>query len=160
MKHLKRLLNLQLQKIPNSFAIALLVIALLGFADATYLTIEHFQGVIPPCTTGGCELVLTSAYSQIWGIPVALLGSIYYLLISIGMVAYLDSKNTNILKWTLSLTVFGLLCSIWFVVLQLFIIKSICQYCMFSATTSATLFILANIVFRKYIVKEQGILPN
>lgn len=154
MKHLNKLLNLQLQKIPNSLAIVLLVVALIGFADATYLTIKHFQGVIPPCTTSGCETVLSSSYSQVFGIPVALLGAIYYLAISISMVVYLDTKNLKVLKWALMATVLGLFGSIWFVTLQLFIIKAICQYCMLSAITSGTLFVLGCYILRKYSNNE------
>ena len=82
----------------NKFAIFLLIVALLGFADATYLTIEHYQNKIPPCSVGGCEQVLTSAYSVVAGVPVSLMGSVYYLLVLIGMFAYLESKNLKILR--------------------------------------------------------------
>ncbi len=144
---------MQLQPVPTKLAIVILVIALLGFADASYLTIEHFQGVIPPCSVvSGCETVLTSAYSIVAGIPVSLLGALYYLIVAIGIFAYLDTKNNNILKWTLSLTVLGLLMSLWFMFVQGFILKAWCLYCLGSATTSILLFILANIVFKKYAV--------
>lgn len=156
MKNLKNLSTISLSKIPNSLAIVILVVALLGFADASYLTIEHFQGVIPPCTTSGCETVLTSSYSAIFGIPVSLLGALYYFLIAVGMVTYLDSKNTKLLKWVLFATVLGLLCSVWFVILQLFIVKAICQYCMISAGTSALLFILACFTMKKYSKGREG----
>jgi len=137
--------------VPVSYAVATLIVALIGFADATYLVIEHFRGVVPPCTiTAGCELVLTSPFSVVWGIPVALLGSLFYLLIAAGAFAYLESKNEEILRYTLQFTMFGLLASIWFVFLQVFILHSYCAYCMGSALTSTTLFILACIIHKKY----------
>jgi len=161
MKILKQISKLQLQQLPNKLAIAILLIALVGFADAAYLSLEHFRGVIPPCTTDGCETVLTSVYSVVAGIPVALGGAIYYLFIAVGMFAYLDSKNTKILKWTLMPTILGLFCSVWFVFVQLFLVKAICQYCMLSALTSATLFVLACIVFKRYkTINEQSQYTN
>jgi uncharacterized membrane protein len=126
-------------------------VALIGFVDAAYLTIEHYQGVIPPCSiTKGCDKVLTSTYASLFGIPTSLLGSIYYFVILAGVFAYIESKNFSILKWTLSITGVGFLFSLWFVYLQVFSIGSYCAYCLGSAATSTVLFILAIIVFKKY----------
>jgi len=127
------------------------VIALLGFADASYLTIEHFQNVIPPCSiVGGCEKVLTSVFSTLYGIPVALFGAIYYLVIAIGLFSFLESKNHEVLRVTLLLTILGLLASLWFVFLQVFILHSYCVYCMGSVVTSTLLFISAAVIFERY----------
>ncbi|MBP6858959.1 MAG: vitamin K epoxide reductase family protein [Candidatus Pacebacteria bacterium] len=159
MKHLYNLSKLQLAPVPTSFVIAILVVAVLGFADAAYLTIEHFRGVIPPCSVvSGCETVLTSSYSNILGMPVSLLGAIYYFLIAVGMFAYVDTKKTVILKWTLSITIFGLLMSLWFIFLQAFVIKAWCLYCLGSAASSIVLFVLAGIVFKKYMIYKEEIL--
>ena len=155
MKHLKNLLTTKLAQVPTSFALAILVVAVLGFADAAYLTIEHYQGVIPPCSVvSGCETVLTSSYSVIAGIPVSLLGALYYLVIAIGVFAYLDTRKTQLLKWTLSLTIFGLFMSLWFIFVQAFILEAWCIYCLGSATTSIVLFVLSGVVFKKYRVEE------
>lgn len=56
----------------------LLLFGFLGFLDSLYLTIQHYQHAIPPCTVGGCETVLTSSFATLWGIPVALLGAVFY----------------------------------------------------------------------------------
>lgn len=159
MKHLKRLLKTQLSPVPTSLAVIVLVIAVLGFADASYLTVEHFKGTIPPCSiVSGCETVLTSSYSAIFGIPVSLLGAIYYLIIAIGTFAYLDTKKTVVLKWALALTVFGLVMSLWFIFLQAFIVDAWCLYCLGSAATSIALFVMANVIFKKYMITEEEIL--
>ena len=151
MTNLKLLFKRPLRAVPNNIIIGALIVALIGFADAVYLTLERYQGVIPPCSiTGGCEAVLTSAYATIAGIPVSLLGVLFYLVILIGLFAYLESKNTKILKWTLFLTAFGFLSSLWFVFLQAFVIHAYCAYCLFSALTSTVLFICALVVFSKY----------
>ena len=52
-------------KVSTGAVVFLFIVALIGFADASYLTVEHYRNVIPPCTTSGCETVLTSSYSTI-----------------------------------------------------------------------------------------------
>ena len=149
MKNLKHLLKtpLQLQQLPKWIPVALLVIALIGFADATYLTVKHYQNEIPPCTIGGCESVLSSAYATVAGIPVSLTGAIYYFLLSILLFIFLDTKKEIFLRIPLLLSVFGVLASIWFSFLQLFVIKAFCPYCVVSAITSTLIFAVAVYVF-------------
>lgn len=151
MTSLKQLLIRPLKAVPNSLAIIFLLIALIGFADASYLTVEHFQGRIPPCSiTKGCDKVLTSTYAELFGVPTSLAGAIYYFLILAGIFAYIESKNTQILKWTLFFTTAGFGFSLWFVYLQVFQIHSYCAYCLGSALTSTILFAMALVVFSKY----------
>jgi len=151
MMNLKQLLNKPLNKVSGKVVIFLLVIALLGFIDAGYLTVKHFQGVIPPCSlTSGCEEVLTSAYSVIFGIPVSLVGMIYYFLILVGVFGYFESKNHNLLKWALLLTIPGFLFSLWFVYIQVFTLGSYCIYCLGSFLTSTLLFVIAMEIFARH----------
>ncbi|MSU75405.1 MAG: vitamin K epoxide reductase family protein [Candidatus Magasanikbacteria bacterium] len=129
------------------FATIFLVLALLGFLDASYLTLQHYRGVVPPCAiVSGCEQVTTSQYSLIFGIPVALLGALYYLTILILSIAHLDTKRDTLLKYAAYFTACGLLASLWFIFLQAFVIKAWCIYCLGSATTSILLFI-AGIIY-------------
>ena len=122
--------------------IGLLIVSILGFADAAYLTIEHYLKAIPPCAVGNCEQVLTSVYSQIAGVPVSLLGAIYYLLIAVLVILYLDTKNVRFFKAAAYITVLGFVASLYFFYLQAFVIHAYCQYCLMSAVTSTLLFIL------------------
>jgi len=139
MRHLKQSLMQPLNNPRTGGVIFFFVIALLGFADAAYLTVEHYRNIIPPCTTSGCETVLTSQYSVVLGLPVSILGAFFYLAMLIGAAIYLEAKLVSgevrpthlaILKWTFLGTVFGLLASIWFFYLQAFIIHAFCQYCL------------------------------
>ncbi len=125
----------------KKFAGLFLFVGFLGFLDATYLTVEHFQGTIPPCSVvQGCERVLTSPYATAAGIPVALLGALYYLGIVVGALFYFDTAREKILEHLAWFTSAGLLASLWFLFLQAFILHSFCQYCLLSAATSTTLF--------------------
>ncbi len=148
------MLNLKLlsktQLTVNYIVIAMLVISLFGFADATFLTIKHYNGSDLVCGEhGGCNVVTTSEYATIFNIPVALLGSLYYLSIFLLSVGYLDSKNKTAEKLLSWLPISGLAASAWFVYLQLFVINAICVYCMGSAVTSTLLFILGMTILYK-----------
>ncbi|MBI2444575.1 MAG: vitamin K epoxide reductase family protein [Candidatus Magasanikbacteria bacterium] len=124
-------------------ALALLVISLVGFVDASYLTLKHYQGEPPTCSIlAGCEVVTTSRYATIYQIPVALLGALYYLAVFLGAVAYLDTRREVILRWLARLTVLGFLATLWFFYLQAFVIGAYCLYCLVSAATSTLLFVL------------------
>ncbi|MEK7083684.1 MAG: vitamin K epoxide reductase family protein [Patescibacteria group bacterium] len=132
------------------FAIVFLIISLLGFIDATFLSVKHFTGGHLTCSIfSGCNIVANSQFSQIFGVPVALLGALYYFTVFILAVAYLDMKKEKILRTISLLTPIGLLASLWFVFLQFFILKAICLYCMMSATTSTLLFICGMIYLNK-----------
>lgn len=135
-----------------------LPVSFLGFLDASYLTVKHFAGTPLPCSIlHGCEEVTRSQYSMIGGIPVALLGAIYYMMIFVLTSLYLrnrkkffsksveeiNGRGDEILKFVTYLTIVGLLASLWFIYLQLFVIKEICLYCMFSALTSILLFLFS-----------------
>ncbi|MDO8601600.1 MAG: vitamin K epoxide reductase family protein [bacterium] len=131
-----------IQRRIKKLAIAFTVFAAIGFFDSTYLTMKRLFGGVVPCLTGGCELVATSEYAVILGIPVALLGAIYYLSQLILIIAYFESKSTVPLRLAAQLTIIGLLASLYFVSLQLFVIHAICDKCMLSAISSTVMFFL------------------
>jgi uncharacterized membrane protein len=131
----------------DKLAVFLLIAALFGFADATYLTVKHYSGAPLACSIfEGCEKVTSSRYAVIAGIPLALGGAIYYFLVIVLSVAYLDTRKMVVLLMTARLTVVGFLASAWFVYLQLFVIRAICPYCMLSAIASTLLFGLGSVV--------------
>lgn len=133
----------------NWLPIAFLIISAAGFIDATYLATKYFLGAPIACSIlKGCEQVTTSRFAIIFGIPVALLGAFYYLTILALSAACLDSCKSSLLKFIACLTPLGFLASLYFVYLQIFVIKAICLYCLISAATSTLLFIFG-LVFLK-----------
>lgn len=130
-------------KIPNYFVYGLIVFSGLGFLDATYLTVKHYLGTSLACAFfTGCEQVTTSVYSTVAGIPVALLGAVYYLVVCLLIIAYLDTRRGILVAWAAKLTAVGLAASAVFVFLQIFVIHELCFYCLASAVSSTVLFIL------------------
>lgn len=137
-------------KILRKFLIAFVVIGGLGFVDASYLTIVHFFGASPECSIlEGCDVVTNSKYSQIGFLPVALLGAMYYLLIILVSIFALDKESVAAGRFTAKLSWLGFVASLYFVYLQLFVLRAICLYCMVSALGSTILFVLGMIVLRR-----------
>lgn len=124
--------------------IALIILPLLGLVDASYLAVKHFAGEALQCSLlSGCEVVLTSKYSMIMGVPVAVLGALYYGAMFLLISYYFLTENKNLLAMFRIIVGIGMLMTIYFVSLQLFVIGSICQYCMISALVTT---IMASIV--------------
>jgi uncharacterized membrane protein len=139
-----------MKPIPHSLIALFILVTLIGFADATYLTVKHYQGIAPPCSLlQGCEVVTTSTYATIGPIPLSLVGSLYYLFLFIASIAYFDTKREIVIRIAAYATTLGLLTSAVLVYLQLFVISAICLYCMGSAVTSTFLFILGIIILKK-----------
>jgi len=110
-------------------------ISLLGFLDAVYLTVSHYTGHISCSVISGCQEVLSSSYSEVFGIPLALLGATYYLFILINSLLYIDNQNKYSKLFLSYIPVVGFLFSIYLLYLMFFVIDALCQYCLLSATT-------------------------
>jgi len=127
-----------------------LVLAVIGFADSAYLTAEHISGDVPPCSVvNGCEQVLTSEYATLGNVPVSAFGAVYYVVLIVLMVAFLDTGRRLALHGAAWLTTGGFLASVYFLYLQVFVIHAFCQFCLLSALTSLGLFILGVIIMRR-----------
>ncbi len=129
---------------------AWIIVALVGFIDATYLTVVHFQGSYLGCSViSGCNQVLASEYSSIGPVPLALFGALYYLLMLLGFIFVLDRKSKTVLEILAYLSIAGFLMSGWLFFVQWKIVEAFCQYCLLSALTSTLLFIFGMIILRK-----------
>ena len=142
---------MSIQKIPNWILASVLILASLGFIDATYLTISHYVGADLYCgVSGGCSTVTNSAYSTFMGMYVSVYGMLYYMSILISTVIYIDTKNKKIIKLLIILPAIGFLFSLYLVYLQLFVINAICIYCMASASISTLLLIINMFLIQNY----------
>lgn len=102
-------------------------VALAGIAVAGYLTWAHFADESVVCIAGGgCETVQESEYAELAGIPVAVLGLVAYSVVAV-LIAW-DAPYARLGAATLSLV--GLLFSLYLLVLQLFVIDAICVWCL------------------------------
>lgn len=126
------------------------LLALVGLMDSAYLTYEHFSGRIPPCSNSlifvDCGRVLQSIYSEVFGIPLAFFGIIYYSAILVSTALVILKKDLFKLA-LVALTFIGALFSLYFMYLQIIVIGSLCQYCTLSAAISFILFFVTQLYF-------------
>lgn len=134
----------------RAFAVAFLVVAAVGFVDATYLTIEHYANRVPPCfITSGCDTVTTSSYATVAGVPVALAGALYYLVMIIGSAVVIETKQARWLRYLAVFSLAGLGSTVYLVSIMAFVLKAWCIYCLGSAVTSLALFVIGAFAWRK-----------
>lgn len=133
----------------NKITASLLILSFIGFLNATYLTILHYQNAFPPCTIGGCEKVLSSEYATLLGIPIALIGSLYFISLSVVLLLKLTgNKNELLKKFFIFQVLSGFAASLVFVYIQAFLLKQFCQYCLLSETVSTLILILTFLQLR------------
>ncbi len=126
----------------RALRITMLVLTVLGVALASYLTYIHYAGIKPLCGTngGGCEIVQTSKYSTLVGVPVALIGLLGYIAI-LGSLLVPESERSRLA--TVAFTVVGFGFSAYLTYRELFSIHHICEYCVSSAVIVTILMCLS-----------------
>lgn len=133
-------------KLPRSLATVYLVcalLALLGLADAVYLTVLHLTGQTALCGgTAACSEVLTSKYSHIGPIPVAVLGILgYFSVFTFATFAFFGRRRASDL---LASAVGGMFAgTLWLLFVQASLLHQFCRYCLLSA---AITFLLAGLM--------------
>jgi uncharacterized membrane protein len=128
--------------------ITALVLSLLGLADATYLTIAHFEQSIlsQTCSTTGainCIKVTTSPQSEILHIPVAILGLAFYVAMTvINLPPMWKTTDVRVAWLRLAMVVSGIGFVLYLIYAELFLIKAICEYCTGVHIVTFALFVL------------------
>lgn len=125
------------------------LLALLGIADALYLTIEHVTGQSVRCTIiSGCSAVLSSPYAVVAGIPLAAVGgAAYFTVFSLAILAIFGYRIAG--KLLLPFVGAMFLVTLWLIYLQAFVIREFCQYCLLSALITTTLLVVAFFINRR-----------
>lgn len=127
----------------------ILVLAFFGIADSAYLA-EHSDSGIPLIcdikNLSGCNIVASSQYSYIFGMPISELGVIFYS-IMFALAALELIIFDRLLRRVLQVfALIGVSVSIFSTVVQVFIIKALCIYCLASTLITFIIFILASII--------------
>lgn len=133
----------------NKLMLYSLFLGFLGFIVATYLTILHYQNALPPCSlTSNCEKVLTSQFATIGPIPLALLGSLFYLTVIVLCILILTNYKKLFLNLFYFFVTLGFIVSLILIYIQANFIGAFCQYCLISEAISTGLVILAFLKWR------------
>lgn len=134
----------------NKIDVAAFVVAIIGLAVSIYLSIVKLanQDVLCFQGMGDCQVVTNSAYSAWRGIPIAYLGVAGYVLI-LGLLVIKQMQkgaSSSIMLALFGITAFGALYSLYLTYVELFIIHSVCPWCLTSAIAMLLLFIYSAIV--------------
>ncbi len=110
----------------------LIVLAAIGVCLAGYLTYLHYSGTTPPCSIKGnpCSQVQKSRYSELIGIPVALIGLLGYVAI-LGSLLVPEGERARLMTMALTFGGFGF--SAYLTYRELFTLHKICEWCVSSA---------------------------
>lgn len=119
------------------------LLALVGLAEAVYLTVQALTGETLMC--GGspdCFKVLGSSYARIGPVPLASLGALAYFSVfsfaTFSAFGYARSETFfRITVWLM----FAM--TLWLLFVQAFLLHAFCRYCLFSA---AIIFLLTGLV--------------
>lgn len=123
----------------------LIVLSLIGIADASYITYEEFSGRVPPCIQlpmFDCNSVLQSAWSHLGPIPLSLFGIGFYgLVFVLAVYALIVPQPYRYVRHVLVLLgAWGFLFSAYLFYVQAFVLLAFCSFCLLSATTSTLIF--------------------
>ncbi len=135
-------------------------IATLGLAITVYLTFVSFSQSSAACPTNACDVVLTSPYAKVFGLPLSLFGSLGYAsMIGFAIAPLVINKSeqkelrTKLDNWTGLLLFMGgtsmMIFSGYLIYLIVAVIQAACLYCIVSALLSTSLFVLS-VIGRKW----------
>lgn len=113
---------------PNWLLVGL---ALIGMGLTAYLTFSAWTAqLVAGCTEGsGCDLVLNSRWSTLFGLPTSLWGFLAYA--ALGATAFIKEEDLHWkFAWTIAL--FGVLYSLYLTSISLIVLEAACPYCLTS----------------------------
>jgi uncharacterized membrane protein len=128
----------------------LIALSIVGLLDAAYLTYIKLLENGVCVVSSGCEIVNTSQFADIAGIPIAAIGGGAY--IAMLAVLLMETRNDffaiNGPLILFGLTLIGVLYSAYLTYLELYVIHAICPFCVVSAVVLTIMFILSIVHLR------------
>jgi uncharacterized membrane protein len=101
-----------------------------GLLIAGYLSSVELSGGVPVCGLAtGCQTVATSRYAWVGPFPVAVYGVVLSLVLLSLAVAWIRTDNPTLLDLHYGLSLIGVIFELYFVAVQLLILKTLCIWC-------------------------------
>lgn len=130
----------------------MIVFSVLGIAASVESTIAHYNpgGISEFCSineTFDCDAVNTSKYSELMGIPVAVLGLLAYGFLFIASILYLVRDEELLLDAIVGTSVLGFLFSLYLTYIEAFVLKTWCLVCI-SSQIAIFIIMIASITLR------------
>ncbi len=124
----------------------MLVLTVVGLLVAVYMTIYKWTNNNSMCLgSGDCSTVNASPYSEIYGIPVALVGVGGYA--AILLLLLMDSRNDFVRQngtlFVFGLSLTGFIFTLYLVYIEFAVLNAICPFCLTSQIVMTIIFILS-----------------
>jgi len=118
------------------FGAGMTALALAGLAIATYLLAARISGEAPACgPVKGCETVAASEYATLFGVPVALFGVGFSVILVAACVVWWRRADRRALYASYGLGLAGIIAVAYLTYLEVFVIGAICVWCAGYAVT-------------------------
>lgn len=149
-----------------------LIISIAGMYLGAYLTQRHYQlqnnqetehtFICSLSSSFNCDLVNSSPYSELFGVPVALLGFFFYLTVfAVTLFALWKPAHAEIPLIVMHcLAIFSILFSVYLFYVAKFIIGALCPYCIMMYAVNLGLFITTKISIGKTYAEKYALLQT
>jgi uncharacterized membrane protein len=111
----------------------LIFLNIIAVLATIYLTYVHFKpGASEVCNFSekwDCEIVNQSIYSELWGIPVSILGFLNYAFLLSFSIRGLYKKQDKLLPWVLGATILATAFALYLTGIETFVLKTYCIFC-------------------------------
>lgn len=129
--------------------IAILILAFLGLADSAYIAQHEMNGTPLICdinNLSGCNIVVASPYSYLFGIPIAEYGILFYSILFVLAALELAIFDQLLRRALQGVSLVGVIASLYFTLMQVFVINAFCIYCLASALIALLILIFASFI--------------
>jgi uncharacterized membrane protein len=119
---------------PRWSSLGALLLSLAGLVVSAYLTVEHYTAsttlACPNVGVVNCQKVTTSPESQFLGLPVALLGLLYFAaMVAITVPAMWRTPWLAVRRTRIGLSLLGVAFVVYLIYVELFVVDAICLWC-------------------------------
>ena len=132
----------------------IIAFSLAGIAISSYLILHHygyFVDLARLCEIGdkiNCDIVNFGPYSEIFGIPIASFGLIWFVSVLFIAVYSLKSKDQTIYKFLFVWSILAVMFAGYLIYLEIFVIEYFCLFCTAAHVLGVLIFILAFSLFK------------
>lgn len=127
----------------------ILILAFSGLANSAYLAKQEASGEPLICNIqnlSGCNIVTSSEYSKLFGIPLAEYGILFYGILFVLASLELVIFDRLLRRFLQAISLAGVIFSIYFTFVQVFFIGAFCIYCLTSAAISFLILAFASLI--------------
>ncbi len=131
---------------------AIIIFSFLGILISAYSSYHHYTNITGICNINeklSCDIVNRSEYSELFGIPVALIGLFGYLAILITSVLLIKNETKELKLVLLVLSSAGFLFTAYLTYIEAFVLYTYCPLCLTSAAFITIMLVISIILLKK-----------